>query len=163
MLQKMLEYFNKWSFVYVGLYGYPYFEAGPKVMKLFRDRGWSTIINDQLVQRVLQWMALVMGALTGLMTVGIIKIWPSLLSHWISDSNSQAWIAFGLGMVMGAMVSNILLRIVASAVDTVIVCFAEAPVEFRHAYPELSIAMEDAWQQTFRSEYVVVIIDSNLV
>jgi len=48
-LQSIIEYFNKWAFVYVGLYGYSYCEAGKGVMDLFRDRGWEAIIADDLV------------------------------------------------------------------------------------------------------------------
>ena len=34
-LQSILEYFNKWAFVYVGLYGYSYIEAGKSEFVLF--------------------------------------------------------------------------------------------------------------------------------
>ncbi len=44
-LQNIGQYFNKWSFVYVGLYGYDYLTAGKKALELFRSRGWSTIIR----------------------------------------------------------------------------------------------------------------------
>ena len=45
LLQNIAQYFNKWSFVYVGLYGYDYLTAGKKALELFRSRGWSTIIK----------------------------------------------------------------------------------------------------------------------
>lgn len=44
-LQRIGQYFNKWSFVYVGLYGYDYLTAGRKALELFQSRGWSTIIK----------------------------------------------------------------------------------------------------------------------
>ena len=44
-LQRVGQYFNKWSFVYVGLYGYDYLTAGRKALELFQSRGWSTIIK----------------------------------------------------------------------------------------------------------------------
>jgi len=37
------------------------------------------------------------------------------------------------------------MSLVASAVDTVVVCFAEAPTSFRTNYPSLSQEMEEAW------------------
>ena len=160
ILQSLMEYFNKWAFVYVGLYGYSYLEAGPKVMALFSDRGWSAILNDQLVYRVLSWMSFIMGSLSGLVGVLVVTVHPSLLRG--VDSDAQLWVAFSVGLVIGSVLCNILLSIIASAVDTVVVCFAEAPLEFRHSYPELSENMEQAWRQIFPTEYRTI-TDSTLV
>jgi hypothetical protein len=40
-LTDMMEYFNKWAFVYVGIYGYSFANAGKKVFSMFGDRGWT--------------------------------------------------------------------------------------------------------------------------
>ena len=69
-LQSLLEYFNKWAFIYVGLYGYGYLEAGKNVITLFRNRGWDAIVADDLVGNVLFLVSILVGALTGV--VGII-------------------------------------------------------------------------------------------
>jgi len=47
-LAGLVEYFNKWAFVYVGIYGYGYIEAGKNVIQLFKNRGWEAIIADDL-------------------------------------------------------------------------------------------------------------------
>lgn len=153
-LQNLMEYFNKWGFVYVGLYGYTYWEAGPKVMTLFSERGWSAILNDQLVYRVLNWMSLIIGTLSGLVGAAVVQVCPQMLRG--VDADAEIWVAFFIGLVIGGALSNILLSIIASAVDTVLVCFAEAPLEFRLAYPELSERMEEAWLATFPGEFRVV-------
>lgn len=46
------------------------------------------------------------------------------------------------------------MSVVASAVDTVIVCFAEAPHEFQMNYPQLSEQMVEAWRRTYPQEFV---------
>jgi hypothetical protein len=56
--------------VYVGLYGYSYLDAGKNVMTLFQNKGWTTIITDDLSENVLFMMSVVLGLLTGL--VGLI-------------------------------------------------------------------------------------------
>ena len=53
------------AFIYVGLYGYGYCEAGKSVMGLFRDRGWDAIIADDLIGMVLGMLSLVVGLITG--------------------------------------------------------------------------------------------------
>jgi Plasma-membrane choline transporter len=45
-LASILEYFNKWAFIYVGVYGFGYLEAGKSVFQLFQNRGWEAIIAD---------------------------------------------------------------------------------------------------------------------
>jgi len=64
-LQSIIEYFNKWAFVYVGIYGYGYCEAGKSVIQLFKDRGWEAVIADDLVGMVLFMMSLIVGLVTG--------------------------------------------------------------------------------------------------
>jgi hypothetical protein len=44
-IQRIAQYFNKWAFIYVGLYGYDYLTSGKKVLALFQERGWTTIIR----------------------------------------------------------------------------------------------------------------------
>ena len=47
--------------VYVGLYGFSFMEAGHSVMTLFRNRGWTTIITDIMVDTVLFMVSLGVG------------------------------------------------------------------------------------------------------
>jgi hypothetical protein len=47
------------------------------------------------------------------------------------------------------MFATIFMSIVASAVNTVIVCFAEAPAEFETNHPALSAQMRAAWTQAW--------------
>jgi hypothetical protein len=37
-IEALVEYFNKWAFVYVGLYGFSFMESGKNVMALFHSR-----------------------------------------------------------------------------------------------------------------------------
>ena len=116
-LEAILEYFNVWTYVYVGLYGYDYWTAGKQVATLFRARGWDVIITDNLVSRSLSMMTTLIILIMGL--VGV------LLAVLVDAS----WIFLGLfmGIVLGAMSCQILFGVVTSAVNTVVVCFAESP------------------------------------
>ncbi|GKY95568.1 hypothetical protein MPSEU_000518200 [Mayamaea pseudoterrestris] len=64
-LDRLVAYFNKYAMVYVGLYGYDYMTAGKKTADLFAARGWTLILNDDLVGRVLMLLNFVIGILTG--------------------------------------------------------------------------------------------------
>lgn len=48
----------------MGVYGYPYLQAGKKVMTLFEQRGWTVVINDNLVSNALALMGFIIAVLT---------------------------------------------------------------------------------------------------
>jgi len=182
-LESIAEYFNKFACIYIGLYGYDYLTAGKKVMQLFANRGWTTIINDQLVYRVLNLMTLVVAGLTGCVGMLIAYCIPG----WVDSlGDSRYIVAFLLPFVIGAALAHVVvslddaerplefctgrttnysfvflpciapafilqLGVVASATDTVIVCFAESPNEFQANHPELSQHMLEAWRQMYPS------------
>jgi hypothetical protein len=134
-IQDMIEYFNQWAYVYVGLYGFSYIEAGKNVFQLFQQKGWTVIITDDLNERVLLISTLGVGFLTGF--VG----WTVSLF----DQNLNGGVGFFIGFVVGYVISSTLLSVVGSAVNTVIVCFAESPAEFEQNHQVLSAEMRSSW------------------
>jgi len=61
----IVEYFNKWAYVYIGIYGYGYVDAGKNVIELFKARGWEAIIAEDLVGGVLSLVSLITGLVVG--------------------------------------------------------------------------------------------------
>jgi hypothetical protein len=149
-LERLVAYFNQWAYVYVGLYGYDYLTAGRRTMSLFMERGWTIIINDNLVLRVLGLMSVLMGFLTG--CFGLII--ASIKSSWLEDfGNSAASVAFCIPFLIGAAVAYALMSVVASAIDTVLVAFAEGPLDFERNHPGLYTQMITAWRQVYPEEF----------
>jgi len=149
MLSRIAVYFNRWAYCYVGLYGFDYVSSGKKAMELFRAKGWSSIITDNLVHRSLGLVAIVVGALSGFLGMLLAKA-----TGWAESSlgeNSDA-VVFLLCFLIGFSMATILMSVVLSAVDTVIVAFAEAPAEFDTHHPALSNNMIQKWRQVFPDE-----------
>mmetsp|Transcript_3315 Transcript_3315/g.5417 ORF Transcript_3315/g.5417 Transcript_3315/m.5417 type:complete len:483 (-) Transcript_3315:91-1539(-) len=144
-LQGIAEYFNKWAFIYVGLYGYSYLEAGKNVITLFRNRGWDAIIADDLIGNVLFLVSVIVGGISGVIGI-IIQSSAKLLDD---VGGNEIGIAFGLGFVVGLVLCSIFLGAISSAVNAIVVLFAEAPAEFQQNYPELSNEMMTAWSGAF--------------
>jgi len=141
-LERLMEYINSWAFVYVGLYGYEYWTASSKVYQLFQARGWSLILNDHLVGRSLALMQLLIGVVCS--GIGIVL-------GLVFVGSPVAGLL--LGFVLGIALSGILFQVVTSAVDTVVVCFAEAPNMLRANHPpELSDRMITAWRAAYPNE-----------
>ena len=68
-LRDILQYINDWAFVYVGLYGYGFIDSAKNVFNLFRSRGWTTVVTNSLVVRTLILVNLMVGALTGVVSL----------------------------------------------------------------------------------------------
>lgn len=64
--QGVLEYFNEWAYVYVGLYGLSYVQSGKRVRNLFIERGWTTLLTDNVVGNLLFTTSVVIALLCGL-------------------------------------------------------------------------------------------------
>ncbi|KAL3771245.1 hypothetical protein ACHAW5_006654 [Stephanodiscus triporus] len=148
-LQDMMEYFNMWAFVFVGLYGYPFVEAGKNVLTLFQSRGWTTIITDNLAQGVLSLVSVAVGLITGLIALAIAQARGMVFG----DEVGAYAAAFFIGFVTGVVLTITLLTLVSSAVNTVIVCYAEAPREFELNHPKLSQDMRSAWRQAWPEDF----------
>eukprot|EP00584_Thalassiosira_punctigera_P006265 CAMPEP_0172529190 /NCGR_PEP_ID=MMETSP1067-20121228/3331_1 /TAXON_ID=265564 ORGANISM="Thalassiosira punctigera, Strain Tpunct2005C2" /NCGR_SAMPLE_ID=MMETSP1067 /ASSEMBLY_ACC=CAM_ASM_000444 /LENGTH=499 /DNA_ID=CAMNT_0013313195 /DNA_START=127 /DNA_END=1626 /DNA_ORIENTATION=- len=148
-LESILEYFNKWAFVYVGLYGYSYIEAGKNVFALFKNRGWEAIIADDLVGNVFFFLSLCIGGICAAIGLAFNEKSPE---GWFDNSPNPGSISStcaGLGFVAGLVLASILYSTIASAVNTVIVCFAEGPAEFEANHPELSRRMRETWLESY--------------
>lgn len=144
-LASIVEYFNKWAFIYVGLYGYGYLEAGKNVFRLFKNRGWEAIIADDLVQNALLLMSLLVGAIMGCIAL-ILEVTTGLFNNAGGDAKA---VSFLLGFVVGLVITSVALSTIGSGVNAVIVLFAEAPREFQQNYPDLSNRMRQTWSQVY--------------
>jgi len=151
-VEDLLEYFNKFAYIYVGMYGYSYLEAGKNVMTLFGQKGWSIIISDNLISNVLFLFSLIVGLLTGGVGLLMHEIEPSWFDLGADDENVAMGTAFGLCFLIGIVISVTTLSVVDSSVNTVLVCFAEAPAEFEENHPELSSQMRSAWREVYPAE-----------
>jgi len=145
-IQGILEYFNKWAYIYVGLYGYGYLDAGKNVMRLFQDRGWEAVIADDLVSNALFLVSLIVGLVTG--GVGLIVSYSTDFFPTQSQSEEN-YLCFVIGLIIGIMLCSITLSVVGSGVNAVIVLFADAPAEFQSNHPDLSNKMRETYMSAF--------------
>jgi hypothetical protein len=153
LLEQAAEYFNKWAFIYVGLYGYSYLEAGQNVLTLFRERGWSAVISDNLTARVLGMMGFAIGLGTALMAALIAGLVMSVSSHYDQGGLIIAG-SVVLALIIGMVLASIIFGVVNSGVDTIVVLFAEAPKEFQENHPQLSKEMNEAWRDAWPEMFI---------
>jgi hypothetical protein len=142
--------FNDWSFVYVGMYGYNFFESGLNVNTLFEARGWISIIDSTFFTSICGMLSFGVGMTTG--------IGSAYLSFY-QELNLEGG-AFILGFVFGFTLSQVLMSVIGSAVNTVIVCYAEDPIALETNHPSLSGQMLEAWQEAHPVEFDYIKTDN---
>lgn len=119
------------------------------MINLFKTRGWTTIITDNLAQGVLGMLSAAVGLITGLVALGIAHGQGMVFGDELGASAA----AFFIGFIIGMVLTSTLMTLVSSAVNTVIVCYAEAPMEFQQNHPKLSEDMRAAWRQAWPVEF----------
>ena len=135
---------NRWSYTYIGMYGYSYITAGEKAIELFETREWMEVVRDNLIQNVLMMASIVIGGSAGVFAVVV----EETDGYEFSSFHKPIISAFVIGSVLGYLLSNILLLgVVGSAVNTILVCFAAGPFEFDQNHPALSREMREVWSQ----------------
>jgi len=144
-LERLVEYVNVWAYVYVGLYGYDYWTAGKQVAGLFKARGWEVIINDNLIGRSFSLMSLFICFSTGLV---------GLLLGFVLLGPVGGFQAFLLGFLLGGSSCQVLFGVVTSAVNTVMVCFAESPNQLlqNNHDPKHFSQLVDAYRQAYPND-----------
>ena len=155
-LEDILEYFNQWAYVFVGVYGYSYLESGRRVMELFRARGFTAIITDTLVGYVLGFTQFVVALMTGV--AGIVIEMQITKSHSASLEDGESYVfgplpatpfAFSVSFVVGLWIVSVMMNVVKGAVNTLIVCWADNPAAMELQHPTLMKEMTDAWSGVF--------------
>ena len=143
-LEAAICYFNRYAFCYVAAWGKDYLSSGRDVMTLFTRRGWTAIINDDLISNVLSLSTIALSVLTGIIGYTFaFFVSNSLMSFGIEAPSSF------LGMIGGAMgfgVGNVLVSLLHAAVSTIFVCCAEDPLALQknHAF-EFEVLMH-TWE-----------------
>jgi hypothetical protein len=125
-------------------------ESGRSVMELFRSRGWTTIITDYMLDTVLFMVNVGVALITGLCSL---MLAAALNVNNDGGNDATLLMAFLIGFVLGYALCAPLFSVVSSAVNTVIVLYAEAPNEFQSNHREHATEMLQAWRQAWPSEF----------
>lgn len=120
-------------------------EAGKNVFTLFKNRGWDAIIADDLIGNVLFLVSIIVGGLMG----GVAIVIERTSDFFAQAGGNSLVVAFLLGFIIGLVICSIALSTIASAVNAIIVLFAEAPADFARNYPDLSRKMTQIWSEVY--------------
>ena len=144
-IEYWIRYFNTYSYIMVSLYGSSFMASSREVHNLFQHRGWSAIINDDLVGTVTFITSLTVGCLTGLIGAGVAATGTGEVA-WIS---AVAVFCFLIGLFAAITI----LDVVTVAVKTLFVCYAKAPYVLSTTHHEQFAKLNSVWRQYYPDVY----------
>ena len=68
------RHINQWSYSYIGLYGYSFWDSGSKASELFQARGWTHIVSDHLILSAMSMSTVVIGVSTACLGVIVSEV-----------------------------------------------------------------------------------------
>ncbi|KAL3826428.1 hypothetical protein ACHAXA_011237 [Cyclostephanos tholiformis] len=129
-------YMNKWGFVYVGLYEFPFFQAGKYVSILFENRNWSELIADDLADNILLIINLAVATSTG----AFAWILSTGKNHYYLIQGLSYYYpytaGFFVGFFAGFLISSIMISVFGGVANAIVVCFAERPRALKESHPD---------------------------
>lgn len=133
---------NQWSFTYIGLYGYEFWDSGSKAFQLFEARGWTHVVSDDLIMTVMAMSCMIIGAFTACLAL----IVEEVDGFSFTSLNKPITTAFFIGLLVGFFLSSAFLSIIEGSVSAILVCYATSPVKFHANHHKLSEEMKSVWK-----------------
>jgi hypothetical protein len=146
-VEGIMEYFNQWAFVYVGIYGYDFRTSGKAVMDLFANRGWTAVINDDLTSSALSFGALGVGCVACGIALLAVLLSPDVWFEALGSKNAGYATLGALGFIAGISMAMLLANVIITALHTVFVCFAEDPIAFSRNHPKEYHELVNGWRE----------------
>lgn len=126
-IDQLLQYFNKYAFTQVAIYGKTYITAARDTWRLIKSHGIQAIINDNLISGVLSIGALIGGIMCG--GVGAALGYSYIRDYWISTTVA--------GFIIGFVMVLLTMEVVDSGVATIFVAFAMDHEAMKRNHPDL--------------------------
>lgn len=156
-----IKYFNDYGFTFIGLFREKFSESSRKATEIFEIREWVGVVHDQMIEMVMNIIIVVITAGTGLLGLVI----EEFDDYSFTSLRQPTTTAFLIGCFVGNIISQVCIKVIKSAVKTVYVCFALAPLKFHENHQALSTEMRKAWGGVWLDEYedLVPITESNSI
>merc|ERR1712242_236785 len=134
-LERLVEYFNTYAYAHCAIYGTSFMNSAKMTWTLFKTRGFTALINDDLTG-----MVLFAGAMIGgVVTAGC----GGAVGYAFYGGNDDESVAYGIpaalastGFLIGLILTMTTLYVVRSSVVALFVCFAEEPAALSENRPE---------------------------
>lgn len=122
-IESAVQYFNRYAYIEIALYGKPYLQAAKDTWRLFTDRGIDALVNDSLVGMTLTWGAYAVGLLCSLFAYLYLRY-----THPAYNADGQYTApVLAFAFFIGAMCTLTLSSAIEAGVSTIFVGLGEDP------------------------------------
>lgn len=125
------------------LTGAKFTRAGREAFELFKNRGWSAIINDNLVSDALAISCLMVASASAVTGAGVTYLAMPSSTNRSAIAALAAFFCFLVGYAMASIMTGV----IASSVRTVFFCFAYNPSALATTHPEHLANLANAWNK----------------
>ena len=146
-VERLVEFFNHWAVIMCALTGADFRTAGAETMALFGSRGWTLVVNEDLVAPALRIACLVPAAASAI--AGGALCYGATPSLSVADRGNLAGIAAFLSFLIGFAMATIMTSVLTAGVRTIFVCFALNPQALATTHPESLAKLSAAWQEMY--------------
>ncbi|KAJ1930107.1 putative choline transporter, neither null mutation nor overexpression affects choline transport [Tieghemiomyces parasiticus] len=143
LIQSMLEFFNKYAYVEIAMYGKPFVPAARDTWKLIKNRGIDTLINDDLIGNVIGLGGIVVGGVCAMVGYGYISVVKPVYNATGNFTPVIVLIGFFIGISLFYLAG----KVIDSGNATTFVCLAEDPAAMQRSKPELFEKIREAYPQ----------------
>ncbi|KAJ7346621.1 plasma-membrane choline transporter-domain-containing protein [Mycena albidolilacea] len=123
IIESLVQYFNRYAYIEIALYGKPYISAAKDTWNLLVDRGVSAVVNDSLVGMTLTWGAYGVGLLSSLFAYLYLRL---TAPSYNADGNYTAPVIL-FAFLIGLQCSLTLSSAIEAGVSTIFVGLGEDP------------------------------------
>ncbi|CCG83274.1 Putative uncharacterized protein [Taphrina deformans PYCC 5710] len=146
LLQWALQYFNKYVYVEVALYGKSYLNAARDTWHLIKQRGIDALINDSLISNVLSCGTTFIAYLTALLSYLYLKYTDPAYNA----TGGYYPVVMAVAFCIGLQIANTTVVPLTSGVATLFVCTAVNPEILRDHFPSLFSEMVKFYPQVMQ-------------
>ncbi|CAK4629665.1 hypothetical protein LEN26_000945 [Aphanomyces euteiches] len=150
-IKSWMETFNRYAYTYIGIHGFSFMTAGRHVSDMFAAKGWTAIVNDDLAQWVFFLGNLVVGAISA--WVAIHFVGSDVTTQIFPGVKDPEYIVGVCAFLVGYIVNSVFMSVMASAVATVFVLWAEDPQGWQLTQPDHYARLHAAWLEIYPAEY----------
>eukprot|EP01102_Stenamoeba_stenopodia_P020835 TRINITY_DN8261_c0_g1_i1.p1 TRINITY_DN8261_c0_g1~~TRINITY_DN8261_c0_g1_i1.p1 ORF type:complete len:497 (-),score=103.56 TRINITY_DN8261_c0_g1_i1:91-1581(-) len=125
IIDQLLQYFNRYAFAQVAIYGKTFCQSAKSTWNMFMEHGFEAIINDDITGMVLTTGCVVCGLFT------------ALVGGLIGDAmyGSSGTLVAVVGFFIGFSIALLVMEVIDAGVATIFVCFVEEPERLRESNP----------------------------
>ncbi|EEQ29834.1 pH nine-sensitive protein 1 [Microsporum canis] len=133
LLEWLAEFFNRYAFCHIALYGKAYVPAARDTWKMIKDRGFDALINDCLIGPVLSFGGLFIAYACALLAY----LYLLFTEPPYNSEGQYTPFVVAFSFLIGFQIANVFTTPLSSGIETIFVAAGWSPQVMYYEHPEL--------------------------